>query len=168
MDYQIVPISPVHIPGFHKAVDFVARERKYLAFLEAPPLPQAEAFVRQNIERGYSQFVVVSGEEVVGWCDVIPMTDRPVYSHTGVLGVGLLPPFRGRGIGSELMRQTIAGALAGGLTRIELTVRAGNENAMNLYKKLGFEVEGLKKNAVRIDGVYENLYLMALLPEGGA
>ena len=79
------------------------------------------------------------------------------------MGIGLLPDFRGRGIGRRLMQQTIDAAFAFGLTRVELTVREGNANAIALYKSLGFETEGLHRNAVCIEGQYENLYSMALL-----
>jgi ribosomal protein S18 acetylase RimI-like enzyme len=161
--YQIVPIAEHHIPSFRAAVDVVARERKYLALLEAPQLEDVTAFVRGNMEHGYPQFVVLSGDAVVGWCDVIPNRTRVIHSHGGTLGIGLLPDFRGRGIGRRLMQQTIDAAFAFGLTRIELTVREGNVNAIALYKSLGFETEGLHRNAVCIEGQYENLYSMALL-----
>ena len=74
-----------------------------------------------------------------------------------------MPEFRGKGIGRKLMRRTIGAAFAFGLTRIELTVRENNVNAIALYKSLGFEIEGLHRNAVCIEGHYENLYSMALL-----
>jgi ribosomal protein S18 acetylase RimI-like enzyme len=163
MTYQIVPITEEHISGFRAAVDAVARERRYLAFLEAPPLENVTRFVLDNIEHGYPQFVVASADTVVGWCDVLPNRTRVIYSHCGTLGVGLLPDFRGKGIGRKLMGQTIDAAFAFGLTRIELTVREENVNAIALYKSLGFEIEGLHRNAVCIEGQYENLYSMALL-----
>jgi ribosomal protein S18 acetylase RimI-like enzyme len=161
--YRIAPIAEEHIPGFRAAVDVVARETKYLAFLKAPPLEDVTRFVLDNITHGYPQFVVLRVGMVVGWCDVIPNRSRAIYSHCGTLGVGLLPEFRGKGIGRPLMRRTIDAALAFGLTRIELTVREGNANAIALYKSLGFETEGLHRNAVCIEGLYENLYSMALL-----
>src|SRR6516162_11933214 len=163
MTYQIVPITEEHIASFRTAVDTVARERKYLAFLDAPPLEDVTRFVLNNIEQGYPQFVVVSADTVVGWCDVLPNRSRVIYSHCGTLGVGLLPEFRGKGIGRKLMRRTIGAAFAFGLTRIELTVRENNVNAIALYKSLGFEAEGMHRMAVRIEGEYENLYSMALL-----
>lgn len=52
-----------------------------------------------------------------------------------------------------------------GLTRIELTVREHNKAAIALYEKYGFIKEGVHKNAVRIDGEYENHIFMALLFE---
>jgi ribosomal protein S18 acetylase RimI-like enzyme len=163
MTYQIVPITEEHISGFRAAVDAVARERRYLAFLEAPPLENVTRFVLNNIEHGYPQFVVASVDTVVGWCDVLPNRTRVIYSHCGTLGVGLLPEFRGRGIGRQLMQRTIDAAFAFSLTRIELTVRESNAKAIGLYKTFGFEIEGLHRNAVCIEGQYENLYSMALL-----
>jgi len=165
LTYQIVPIAEAHIAGFRDAVDVVARERKYLAFLEAPPLEDVTKFVRNNIERGYPQFVVVSGDTVAGWCDVLPNRTRVIYSHCGTLGIGLLPQFRGKGIGRTLMQRVIDAAFAFGLTRVELTVRETNVNAIALYKSLGFEVEGRHRNAVCIEGQYENLNSMALLKD---
>ena len=32
---EIVPIAEAHIESFHRTLDVVARERRYLAFLEA-------------------------------------------------------------------------------------------------------------------------------------
>jgi len=72
MTYQIVPIAEEHIRGFHAAVDVVARERKYLAHLEAPPFEETRREVLRKIEHGYPQFAVVSADTVVGWCDVLP------------------------------------------------------------------------------------------------
>jgi ribosomal protein S18 acetylase RimI-like enzyme len=96
---------------------------------------------------------------------VLRKTDRVVYSHCGTLGIGLLPKFRGRGIGRQLMQTTIDAAWQYGMTRIELTVREHNANAIALYKKLGFQIEGLQRNAIRIDGQYQNVYAMALVRE---
>jgi len=159
---EIVPIAQGHIESFHRALDFVARERRYLAFLEAPPLESVRAFVLDNIRQGCPQLVAVSASQVVGWCDVVPKP-RPVYAHVGILGMGLLPEFRGYGLGNGLIRQTLAAARAFGLNRVELSVRENNEGAIALYKRVGFEIEGLQRNATKVDGAYENVVLMAIL-----
>ena len=44
----MVPIADEHIAGFREAVDVVARERKYLAFLEAPPLDDVRRFLADD------------------------------------------------------------------------------------------------------------------------
>jgi RimJ/RimL family protein N-acetyltransferase len=138
------------------------RGKRYLAFLEAPPPETTRAFVLDNIRLGHPQFVALAAGELVGWCDVRPR-DRPIHAHTGVLGVALLPPFRGQGIGAELIRRALAAAQAFGFHRVELTVREDNTNAIALYEKLGFAAEGLQCDAVRVDGVYENVVMMAVL-----
>ena len=56
---EIVPITAHHVEGFHRALDFVARERRYLAFLEAPPIESTRAFVLNNFEKGYPQLVAL-------------------------------------------------------------------------------------------------------------
>jgi ribosomal protein S18 acetylase RimI-like enzyme len=159
---EILPMTPDHIDGFHRTLDVIARERRYLAFLEAPPLDSTRAFVLDLIRRGCPQYVAVAEGEVVGWCDLTPK-DRPVYAHAGVLGMGLLPPFRGRGIGTRLMTTVLAAARRARLHRVELTVRETNVSAIALYAKMGFEVEGRFRDAIEVDGVYENVLGMARL-----
>jgi ribosomal protein S18 acetylase RimI-like enzyme len=159
---EIVPITPDHIESFHRAFDFVARERRYLAFLEAPPLGETRDFVLGTIKSGYPQWVVLSAGEVVGWCDVTPKS-RPIYAHSGVLGVALLPPFRSQGIGKRLILRTLEAARAFGLRRVELTVREHNVGAFELYKQIGFQVEGVQRQAVEVDGVTEDMICMAVL-----
>jgi ribosomal protein S18 acetylase RimI-like enzyme len=162
MAIEIVPIAQEHIEGFHRALDFVARERRYLAFLEAPPPDETRAFVLNNIAQNHPQWVVLSEGEVVGWCDILPKS-RPVHAHVGVLGVALLPEFRGCGLGGRLIRQTLDAARAFGLHRVELTVREDNANAIALYSKLGFAIEALMRDAIKVDDACENVVLMALL-----
>ncbi len=163
MTVEIRPITANDIEGFHHALDFVAREKRHLAFLEAPSLTDIRAFVLENISSGNLQIVAVTAAEgVVGWCDILPKA-RPVYRHSGVLGLGLLPPYRGKGLGKELIQTALAKARVAHLHRVELTVREPNENAIALYKKLGFLTEGIHRDAVCVDGVYENLITMAIL-----
>ncbi|HXO72380.1 MAG TPA: GNAT family N-acetyltransferase [Bradyrhizobium sp.] len=159
---EIVPIAQDHIDGFHRALDIVARERRYLALLEAPPIESTRDFLLGNIKRGSSQFVAVSAGAVVGWCDVTPI-DRPSLTHRGVLGMGLLPQFRGRGIGAKLIQSTLAAARAFGLHRVELSVREHNTGAIELYRKIGFTLEGTQRDAILVDGVYEDLVCMAVV-----
>src|SRR5687767_361854 len=141
MQFSIVPIAEEHIETFHAALDSVARERRYLAFLEAPSLEACAEFVRGNLRGGCPQFIAVVDGRVVGWCDVLPVP-RPACAHCGVLGIAIIADYRGKGIGTALMRSAIDASRAFGLTRVELTVREHNTSAIALYMKMGFEVEG--------------------------
>jgi len=161
-DFKIVPITEEHIHGYREAVDKVARERKYLAFLEAPPYEMSRAFVLENINTNRPHFVAIADDLVVGWCDISSL-HRPVFAHSGSLGIGVIAGYRGLGIGEALMRAALQKAKESGLTRIELTVRENNANAIALYTKIGFVVEGLHPNAVRVDRQYENHISMGLI-----
>jgi RimJ/RimL family protein N-acetyltransferase len=142
----------------------VARERKFLSFVAAPPLEAVRAFVTRNLERDYPHFLAIVGERVVGWCDA-PGPDKEGFQHTGYLGLGVHRDFRGQGIGKDLLTHTIHAAFKGPLSHIELDVFANNAAAISLYLKFGFRLEGRKRRARIIDGITEDILIMSLLRE---
>lgn len=164
MTWQVVPLTRRHVAGFHTLLDEVAHERRYLAFLEAPPVAEIRRFVLRNLRSGAAQFVAVDGDRVIGWCDVTPKP-RESMRHSGTLGMGVAASHRGRGVGTALLRVTLENAIARGLTRIELVVRIDNEPAIALYHHFGFEIEGRQRDALRVDGVPYDTLQMALLAD---
>jgi len=62
MSVTIASIREAHIEGYHAALDVVARERRYLTFLEAPPIATSRRFVVRNIAEGYPQLVALDGD----------------------------------------------------------------------------------------------------------
>lgn len=161
----IEPLAQQHFEGVRAALDTVARERKFLAFTEAPTRRQSFAFYRSIIAGNGWQYVAVAGGQVLGWCDVLRQHGQ-ARTHVGTLGIGLIAAARHQGIGEQLMRTTIARALQNGITRIELTVRVDNTNARALYERLGFVHEGRMHRAFRIDGIYYDSDAMALVRDG--
>ena len=161
------PDKPEHIESFHRALDIVARERKYLALLEAPPLSQTREFVMDFIQKGGLQFVALAEGEVVGWCD-IQRHGFPSRAHRGTLGMGIVPAYRGRGIGLRLIQATLAQARVARFVRVELDVHADNARAIALYEKVGFVREGVARDAVFIDGEYRDAINMAIVDRANA
>lgn len=161
-EVQIVPISEIHIPSFREVLDTVAKERKFIAFTEAPPLEEVRGFVKRNIERDNIQLVAVRGDKVIGWCDII-VPDIPGFRHSGRLGTGVVKGLRGKGIGTKLVERAIENAREKGLLRIELEVYESNRPAINLYTKFDFECEGRKPKARYLDGIFEDIIIMGLL-----
>jgi ribosomal protein S18 acetylase RimI-like enzyme len=80
-----------------------------------------------------------------------------------VLGIGLVPEWRGRGVGRRLMEHALEAARAFPLARVELWVRADNARAIALYRQIGFEEEGRRRRTLLVDGVYYDDIMMALL-----
>jgi putative acetyltransferase len=162
MSITILPIAETHAASFRESLDVVARERRYLAMVEAPPLEQIESFVRGNVADDVAQFVALDGERVVGWADIVPARAYAI-SHCGSLGMGVLPGYRGQGIGRRLLEACIAKAWSRGLTRIQLDARADNSRAIRLYEQLGFIREAVKCRGMRFDGEYFDTVQMSLL-----
>ena len=162
MNFSIVPTQEAHFPGLYQVIDSVAREGKYLAFTKAPPWEQSLAFYKGLLKADCPYFVALSGDKVAGWCDVASVMGES-RSHIGVLGIGLLPEVRRKGLGFQLMEAAIAKSWSNDLTRIELSVRQDNRNAKTLYEKLGFEVEGLLRKASVVGNEVHDVWAMALL-----
>lgn len=70
---------------------------------------------------------------------------------------------RGHGIGLKLIQQALAASKQFGFHRVELTVRAENANAVALYRKVGFELEGRLRDDVCVDSIYGDLLVMGVL-----
>lgn len=166
MSIVVRPITVEDAASFHTCLDTVAREGRYLAQLQAPPLEKVRGFVADGVAAGVAQVVAVDtaadGAPVVGWADVFPAW-AAALQHSGRLGMGLLPAYRGRGLGEQLLRACLARAQAGGITRVALEARADNHAAIRLYERVGFVHEGVARRALRFDGVYHDGVMMALL-----
>ena len=70
---------------------------------------------------------------------------------------------RGRGIGTEATRLAVDHGFSCGLHRIELEVYAFNPRARHVYEKVGFRIEGTRRDALRFDDNWVDAHLMAIL-----
>ena len=159
---KIEPATTSWAELFWVALDSVARERRYLLFLEGPEKSSTAAFVRKIVENNWTQFYAIVNDEVVGWCDIIPQ-EREGVRHVGHLGMGVVKEHRGKGFGESLLKTSISDAFSKGIERIELEVFASNTAAIALYEKFGFKHEGKKRKARFVDGVYDDILVMGFL-----
>jgi RimJ/RimL family protein N-acetyltransferase len=90
----------------------------------------------------------------------------------GVLafGTAILAEGRGRGGGRALLAATVDHARAWGAHKVELEVWPDNARAIALYSRVGFTVEGVRRNHYRRrDGSLRSTVLMAIaIEDGGA
>ncbi|MEO8575246.1 MAG: GNAT family N-acetyltransferase [Gemmatimonadales bacterium] len=155
-------ITPKDSASYHRCLDSVARERKFLGFVEAPPPEGVNEFISSVILRNGIQLVAVDDAQVVvGWCTVL-QHQYEGFRHAGELGMGVHAGFRGKGIGRRLANEAICCGWDAGLERIELDVFSSNFPAIRLYETLGFAVEGRKRRARKLDGSYDDLLAMAI------
>jgi ribosomal-protein-alanine N-acetyltransferase len=74
---------------------------------------------------------------------------RHVLDEEELLLIAVMPGARRRGVGAALIEHLFAAARARGVSRIFLEMRRGNP-AIHLYRKLGFEPIGERRNYYRM------------------
>lgn len=112
-------------------------------------------------------FVAKAEDDIVGF----------IEGHGGTLSrnrytlyvvIGILEDYQGKGIGSKLFARLEEWAKENRIHRLELTVMEHNRPAMYLYEKCGFQVEGMRKKSLYVDGEFINeFYMGKVLDEGG-
>lgn len=105
-------------------------------------------------------FVAEDEGKIVGHLSVIGGNTNRMM-HRAYIVIGILKDYTGRGIGKDLFRALEDWRLSSIITRLELTVMTNNERGIKLYKRIGFEIEGIRKNSILIDGNFINEYNMA-------
>ena len=63
-----------------------------------------------------------------------------------ITNIAVDPSYRRMGIGSRLMESVIEIAQRSKLRGLTLEVRVSNTEAISMYKRFGFKIEGLRKN----------------------
>ena len=153
MSTEIVYANEKYFKSFYAALSAVAKERIYIEMIEPPPFEKVASFQSGLIAKNGPVYYVIANETVVGWCDVFP-EENPRQNHRGGLGMGLLHPYRGKGLGSKLLESELSQARQFGLEKVELNVYTTNKPAIALYKKFDFEQEGLIRKYRKLDGTY--------------
>jgi ribosomal protein S18 acetylase RimI-like enzyme len=85
----------------------------------------------------YMDAANVSTEVVIGKLDV-SLGEQSAF----IYGFAVLPEYRGRGHGRQILARTIQELLAQGRERIALEVATQNRNALSLYQSCGFRETG--------------------------
>ena len=98
-------------------------------------------------------------EDVVGLVELRGM-GLSRCKHVVELGVGVLPAYTGRGIGTALLRHALDWATRYGYLKVRLLVIATNARAIHVYEKLGFKESGRFEREVRTSRGLVDLLIM--------
>ena len=129
----------------------------------APTLDEIISFIEVHSDPNVSLLIVViDGERLIGMLDA-DIHRNSQRSHCANFGMSVLNEYRRHGVGGALLKELFLWAKEHQLNRIELEVFSNNLAAIGLYKKMGFWVEGVKKEAVRVDAGYVDLVQMVRL-----
>jgi RimJ/RimL family protein N-acetyltransferase len=120
--------------------------------------------VLKRLEKG--EFIMVCAEvegKMVGICEIEPMFGK--MSHTGNLGISVMKGYRDLGIGLDLIKEAEKHAIHMGLKTACLEVFEGNDRAVHVYEKIGYQITGRKTGAVLHGGKYiDSIVMTRTLP----
>lgn len=108
------------------------------------PTPRSASALRYDLRRDcflvYEElgevtgYVIIDVESSPPWMSVF---EGDIYGH--VLDIAVAPEHRRKGIGEGLMRAGLAALSETDAAKVKLEVRVGNDVAIEMYEKLGFE-----------------------------
>ncbi|MEW9676395.1 GNAT family N-acetyltransferase [Lentibacillus sp. L22] len=124
-------------------------------------LQEQEDEIQEIMENKRETLLVAEvNNEVVGW---LKFHSSPLkrLSHVGTFGMMLLKDYRNVGLGKQLVSTMLNWAEQNHyIEKVSLGVFSTNDRAIELYKRMGFAVEGRKVNEIKLD---ENTYIDDIL-----
>jgi RimJ/RimL family protein N-acetyltransferase len=117
----------------------------------------------RGVQRDANVLVLVAetAEGIVGRLSIA--RDRsPLSRHVAEFGLMVAARARRQGIASAMLEEAVKWARGLGIVKLELTVFPHNAPAIALYRKFGFQEEGLLRRRYLIDGRYMDAMLMGL------
>jgi len=147
-------------PRIVAGINTVCAEGGYFYTPHYLPTPQWEAAL-QRLESVPDHLLLVAeiGSAFVGAAQLFPLSTDQANGRVGELGIYVLMPFRGKGVGTALMRELLCRASIWGYTEIVLSVLSTNERAIRLYEKFGFATQGRRRREYAFIGEQEELVM---------
>lgn len=164
MEISIRPICQSDAPAINELRRMPGVMENILG-IPSERLKRSEDFIA-NLNENAHEFVAVikeddATEKVIGFAG-LSVYASPRCRHSGGIAIMVHRDYQGKGAGKKLMEALLDVAdnwLM--LVRVELTVYTDNERAICLYKKMGFETEGVKRMDAIRNGQYADEYMMA-------
>lgn len=128
-------------------------------------ISQEETFIEGHNQCNNSLFIVaVYKDKIIGTLNFAG-GNRTRIAHSGMFGMSVLKEYWGIGVGTCLVDYLLEWAEENGIIKkIELQVKIDNIRAIELYKKMGFTVEGRLRKSLKInDEYYDTLYMGRLI-----
>jgi len=122
-----------------------------------------ETFLDDTFNEKNSIILLVTINDQIISIGSINSSQKERTKHVGTLGIVVKKEYWGLSLGKLLMQSLIDWAKQNDLTRkIQLVTNEDNLKAIQLYKNLGFEIEGVMKEDTYINGKYCNTVMMGL------
>lgn len=155
---KIRAIEAKDAQAFGKLQEKLDRETKFMLFEPEERQFDLDRTISQIAQTDFLIGADISGE-LVGFLAARSGKPKRVR-HVAYIVIGILKEFGHQGIGSQFFTALDKWAMENQIKRLELTVIAENHNALALYKKFGFQIEGTKVASMYIDGEFVDEFYM--------
>ena len=108
------------------------------------------------------KFFTFLNNELVGY-GFLTKFEKSTKKHNCILGIVISDQHQNKGLGKIICEQMISTAWKKNLKKIWLNVHYDNVRAFNLYKSLGFDIEGLFVADEKIKSEERHIVSMALI-----
>jgi phosphinothricin acetyltransferase len=120
--------------------------------------PSWEAWDKTHLE-GH-RVVALQGGEVVGWAALASVSERCCYEGVAEDSVYVADSAQGRGVGRALLAELIERAERDGFWTLQAGVFPENVPSIELHKRCGFRVVGIRERLGQLQGVWRDVVLM--------
>jgi L-phenylalanine/L-methionine N-acetyltransferase len=167
LGWVVRPAKPGDARSFVEMWRVVVAEKR---FVRSETVQRSAGYYRRHyFTRSWTDeqasLVAVHGDRVIGHLNVA-REEGPMTRHVASLGMAVAPDWRGKGVGSALLAESLRWAREVGVEKLALSVYPHNEAALALYRKFGFQEEGRltghsKKSIGYLDEIVMGLWVNA-------
>jgi len=111
----------------------------------------------------FSVIVIELYDEIIGWASLNPYLNRCAYTGVADLSIYVRRDFRGKGVGSLLLKEIESFAIKHHFNKIVLFTFPFNNLGQRLYRKNGYREVGVFINQGKLDGHFVDIMIMEKL-----
>lgn len=123
-------------------------------------IEQQEEFLSNTETRKSGIFLIAEKDNKIVGSASVTWINKLRIRHCAEYGTAILKDYWYQGIATQLFKEIIQIAKECEIEKINLETSNANTNAINLYKKLGFTIEGNKTKSFKVDSDYYDVVLM--------
>jgi phosphinothricin acetyltransferase len=107
----------------------------------------------------HSRLVARSGNSIVGWAALSPVSARRVYAGVAEVSVYVRQESIGQGVGGALLNSLISSSERNGIWTLQAGIFPENISSIALHSKCGFREVGRRERVGKLDGVWRDTLL---------
>lgn len=117
-------------------------------------VPSWESWDSNHIKK--CRLVARWNKSVVGWAALSAVSSRCVYGGVAEVSIYVGTAARGKGLGSQLLKQLITESETQGYWTLQAGVFPENEASIRMHEKAGFRILGYRERIGQLDGIWKD------------